>query len=495
MRRVIIGLLALLGAAAAQDVRPAKEVVAELQDAYKGKDETVIEAAIRDAGAVEDKQVVAEIARGLRNKSLAVKKAAIETLGSMKSRDALEELHKLYWGNRSLSKDPTLFAMLLRAIGHHGDKSSIKVLMDSPFRNLTVDSGRARLLGMARIRDDEAVEELVKLSRKAGGRQRSSGIQSSWRGVFKDDFHTAIVVLTGEDYGRGDQDLETWWRAWSAKKAPRVPAQRPQIDPKYAERFESYWNENYYPDAKKAPPAASLKPPLEIVNNPTPEQVSTAVERFKEAFKAKDAELLASTIESYGGIVDDKVVHEVARGLRYPDKKVRMYAVIALGWVPDEGALRQLHRMYRREKDLGEEDEALFAEVLKAIGRHGDRRSIDVLGDKPFKNHTLESSRARIYGLGNIRRKDSVAELMKGMQLTGSAGTRGKRAFKTEQPRAMEEFNVALSVLTGVSLGPDQQAWLTWWRDNKTKLKVSPTRPPVPDEIKRAWERYWNEPY
>jgi HEAT repeat protein len=424
-----------------------------------------------------------------------VKKAAIETLGGMKSPDALEELHKLYWGDRSLSKDPIVFALVLKAIGRHGDKSSIKVLMDSPFNNLTLDSGRARLLGMARIRDDDAVEELVKLSRAGGGRQRSSGLRSSWRGVFTEDFRTAIVVLTGEEYGRDKADLETWWRAWRAKKAPRVPAERPQIDPKYSERFEKYWGENYYADAKKAPPPASLQPPIEIVDNPTPEQVKTALARFDDAFKAKDADLLASTIEEFGGIADDKVVHELARALRFRDKQVRTHAVIALGWVPDDDALRQLHRMYRREKDLGKTDEALFAQLLKSIGRHGDRRSISVLSDKPLKYHTLESSRARIYGLGNIRRKEAVEELIKGMQLIGSAGVRGARSFKTESPRAMEEFNVALSVLTGFTVGTSQQLWLDWWRENKSKLKVSPTRPPVPDDIKRAWERYWNAPY
>jgi len=193
--------------------------------------------------------------------------------------------------------------------------------------------------------------------------------------------------------------------------------------------------------------------------------------------------------------VSDKVIHQLARALRVKDDKVRSYAVIALGWVPDENALRQLHRMYRREKHLGKENEALFAELLKAIGRHGDRRSIDVLSDKPFRYHTLESSRARIYGLGMIRSTQSVEELMKGMQLTGSAGPRGSRAFKTDQPRAMPEFNVALAVLTGAVMGPNQQAWLTWWRDNKRGFKVSDERPPVPDDIKRTWERYWNEPY
>jgi HEAT repeat protein len=444
---------------------------------------------------VENDEVVKQIARGLRYRSLAIQIASIETLGKMKSKSALKELQKLYRTSRSLSKDTTLFPMLLKAIGRHGDVSNIKVLMDSPFRNLTLESGRARLMGMGKIRDDKAVEELIKLSRKAGGRQRRSGIESEWQHAFRDDFHAVVVMLTGEDYGRGGEDLEKWWRTWRAKKAPRVPAERPQVAEDVTKRFESYWGENYYKDAKKKPPPASLQPPLEIHENPTPDQEKIAVGHFKDAFKGKDPEVIASTIARHGGVVSDKVVHELARGLRFKDKKVRMYSVVALGWMPNKNALRQLHRMYRREKDLGKTDEALFARLLKEIGRHGDKSSIDVLSNKPFKNHTLESSRARIMGLGNIRRKDSVEELMKGMQKTGSAGPRGARAFGTEQPRAMKEFNVALAVLTGVEVGESQQQWLDWWRDNKKKLKVSGDRPQVSDEIKRSWERYWNAPY
>ncbi|MHC4408698.1 MAG: hypothetical protein ACYS0F_06820, partial [Planctomycetota bacterium] len=109
MRRVIIGLAVLSCAAAAQDARPVDEIVAELKDAFKGKDETVIEPVIRDAGSVENDEVVKQIARGLRYRSLAVQKASIETLGKMKSASALKELHKLYWGNRQLSKNAQLF--------------------------------------------------------------------------------------------------------------------------------------------------------------------------------------------------------------------------------------------------------------------------------------------------------------------------------------------------------------------------------------------------
>ncbi|MEM8883392.1 MAG: HEAT repeat domain-containing protein [Planctomycetota bacterium] len=495
MRSVITGLLVLASLAAAQDARPTDEVVKDLKEAFKTGDETIIDAAIRGSATIEDDAVIKQIARGLRHKSLAVRKVSIDTLGRMKSNTALKELQRLYFGNRSLSKNPSLFALLLQSIGRHGDKSSIRVFVDSVFRNLTLESGRARLYGLGNIRDDDAVEELIKLSRKAGGRQRGSGIQSEWRGVFQKDFHAAIFILTGEDFGRGTQDLEKWWRTWRKKDAPRVPAERPEVPPDISDLYEKYWGKNYYRDAKKKPPPASLQPPLEINDNPTPDEEKIAVSKFKDAFKGKDPDVIAHTIERYGGVVSDKVVHEVARGLRFRDRKVRHYAVIALGWVPNPNALRQLHRMYRREKKLGKEDEALFAELLKSIGRHRDKSSIKVLTDKPFKYSTLASTRARIYGVGNIRTKQSVEELIKGMRLVGSAGDRGPRAFATDEPRAMPEFNVALSVLTGTSLGPNQEAWQRWWRDNKRKFKISAERPQVPDNIQRTWENYWNEPY
>jgi len=491
MKWLIPGLLALAGAAAAQS---ADEVVEQLREAYKSNDETSIEPAIHAAGKVEDQKVVREIARGLKYPSVAVKKAAIETLGAMKSEAALDALHRAYRGG-VYKKEPMLFAALLKAIGRHGDPDSIDVLVDSPFRNLTLESGRARLLGLANIRDDKSVEALIELSRKAGGKQRGSGISSSWRGVFNEDFHAAIVILTGEDYGRGRDDLEKWWREWRKKDAPRVPAKKPKVDPEISNRFESYWNETYYEDPSRKPPPATLQPPIEIVADPSKKQVDEALARFKEAFDARDPDLLANVVERVGGVNDDRVIHQLARALRIHDDAVRTHAVIALGWLPSPNALRQLHRMYRREKDLGEENEALFAELLKSIGRHGDRRSIDVLSDKPFRHHTLESSRARIYGLGNIRHRQSVEELMRGLQLTGSAGARGPRAFRTNEPRAMPEFNVALAVLTGVEIGASQDAWLAWWRENKRSLKVSPSRPPVSEDVRRTWERYWNEPY
>jgi len=493
MSRPLAALLFLAAMVSAQNTDEVKNTVDGLKEAFRSKDEAVIDAAIRKSGAVNDAKVSREIAKGLRNRSLAVREAAIDTLGHMDNATALKELQRLYFGDKALRKNPKLFALLLQSIGRHGDPGSIKVMVDSPFNRLTLESGTARLMGLGNIRDKKSVEELVKLSRKSSGKQRGSGVVSQWRGAFRQAFDDAIYILTGQDYGRGQEDLERWWR--ENRKDLKIEAERPKVPDEVSRRWAAYWQKTYYKDSKDAPPPQTFHAPVTIIENPTPDQENQAVGNLKDAFKSKDPDTIANALERHGGVVSNKVTHEVARGLRYRDPKVRMMAVEVLGWNPSDGALKQLHRMYRREKKLGKTDEALFAELLKQIGRHGDKSSIKVLSDKPFKYHTLASGRARIYGLGNIRAKDSVETLMKGMQKTGTSGTRDPRGFLQDQPRAMPEFNVALTVLTGQSMGENQQAWLAWWRDWKKKLKISPDRPQVEDDIRRKWEAYWNEKY
>jgi len=406
MSRLLAVLVLLAAIASAQTADEVKQATDSVKAAFRTKDEVVIDKAIRQSMKVNDDAVSKEIAKGLRNRSLAVRQAAIEALGSMDNETALKELHRLYFGDRSLSKNPKLFALLLKEIGRHGDPSSIKVMTDSPFNRLTLESGTARLMGLGNIRDPKSVEELMKLSRKASGKQRGTGVTSQWRGAFNQAFDDAMFILTGQDYGRGKEDLEKWWR--DNRKDLKIDAERPQVSEEVSERWAGYWQKTYYKDAKKAPPPQTFNAPIIIVENPTPEQESQAVANLKDAYKTKDPDTIAAALQRYGGTVSSRVVHEVARGLRYKDPKVRMVAVQTLGWTPTKDALKQLHRMYRREKKLGKEDEALFAELLKEIGRHGEKSSINVLSDKPFKYHTLASSRARIYGLGNIRTKDSV---------------------------------------------------------------------------------------
>ena len=69
--------------------------------------------------------------------------------------------------------------------------------------------------------------------------------------------------------------------------------------------------------------------------------------------------------------------------------------MVCLGHTDHPDALKALHSLYWRDKNLGKRSEYLFALLLTEIGRHGDRSSIKVLGDHPFRNLTLASGRAR----------------------------------------------------------------------------------------------------
>lgn len=230
------------------------------------------------------------------------------------------------------------------------------------------------------------------------------------------------------------------------------------------------------------------------VNEPTKEQVTEAVDALKAAFKEKKrADLQMDAIRQYGAYADTKVVREVAKGVRSKDDGVKLTAIEALGWNTHKEALKQLHRLYRREKSLYKQT-SLFAATFKAIGRHGQKSSLSVLGDSVFKGATPEVAQARIYSIGNIRHKDSINGLMKGMRLTGTApDARGARA---SEPRGMEYFHVALCVLSGEDFGAVSEQWQRWWRKNKSKFKMSQARPDsLKPEFKTEWSKFWGEPY
>jgi hypothetical protein len=164
-----------------------------------------------------------------------------------------------------------------------------------------------------------------------------------------------------------------------------------------------------------------------------------------------------------------------------------------LGWMKTQDGLKQLHRMFRREKDLWN-DEEMQGALLQAIGRHGDPSSIEVLTEDPFKGGlTYASGKARILGLANIRTTKSVEELIDAMKLGG--GSSDRRGGKEARPRFMEDGRLALAVLTGADMGANKEAWFEWWRDNKRTFKISPQRPPIAPELVARWESYWDEAY
>jgi HEAT repeat protein len=463
-----------------------------LKTAFRETDEQARYEAVEAAAGVQDPDVIAGVARGLRDRSLAVRRSAVRALGQTQHPDALKALHSLYKSDQGLRKDEALFALLTKEIGRHGDLSSLPVLRDKPFKGLTKEVGRARLMAASRIRSMDVVEAIFEGARKGGGTARGRGGKrfrdSGYAGIFWEDFRVAIAVLTGHDPGRDKDEALKWWQ--DNKKSVTVPEKRPEIPEPLTVRWEEYWQEPYYAGRDK-PKAEPLGAPHRRTENPDDRTVELAVDGLKEGLKSKDPEERAAAIETFGYVQSDKVSRAVAKALRDREDRVRLEAIEALGWATDKDALRQLHRLYQRDKKL-RSDETVFTALLKAIGRHGDDSSVKVLIDSPFKGLTIATGQARIYGLGNIRSNDSVEELIKAMRL-GGGETRGGRS--PANTRFMIDMRVALYVLTGLDHGTSKEVWQGWWRDNKKKFKVSPERPNVPDSIKSDWQTFWNEAY
>jgi len=242
--------------------------------------------------------------------------------------------------------------------------------------------------------------------------------------------------------------------------------------------------------------AAWAGSPFQLVEDPAPAVVKAAVEALDGAFKGKDTAAQIAVIRSQGGVNAPEVVHALAKGLRSKEDGVRLETIRALGWNRSPEALKQLHRLYRREGKLLAKKEDLYAALFKEIGRHGDPSSLTVLADSPFKGLTPKVAEARILGVANIREKRSVEVLMKGMRLTTEeSGGRRPRAVE-QRSRGMRFFRPALCVLTGVDMGESDDQWQAWWRDVKNKFRMAKERPAsAPGDVKRYWESYWDTSY
>ncbi len=475
---------------------PTKEEIAtaqaQLEEAFEIGDDGVLVEVIDMTAGIADPGVIRLVEKAFQTKSPVVIEAALRALGRTKHEQALEALHRLYLRvyKKKLEGNEDLFALLIKEMGRHGDESSVDLMTKSVFSNLTYDVGVARIMGLGNIRSPQAVEGLLKLFRQAGGRGRGAGVASDLRGVFRKASRVAMATLTGADQGEVPADWETWWR--DNKKQFDMLEARPPVAEDVSTYWEGYWGIPYYKDGDQpAPP--TMRSPITRIENPSKEQVEEAADGIREAFKTKSEDVIVVALERWGGVLDKRVVHELAAGMRSRDRGTKMMAIEVLGWTKYGPALKQLHREFRRSKTKWTKDEDMFAELLQAIGRHGDKSSVKVLSKSPFKALTLATGRARILGLANVRDKSAVEALIKGTQLAGDNPPRSWRPMGDK--RFTKEFRIALTILTGEEMGQELEAWRQWWRTNKRTFKMSPTRPEIPDWMRKTWDEYWNEPY
>jgi hypothetical protein len=169
---------------------------------------------------------------GLKDKEINVKQAVIDSLGHMRVHAALEEL--LDHGGRAkreLEGDPATHTLLIKSIGRHGADKSIPYLTKDLFSAKDRQVVQARILSLGRVRSVEAVEALIAMSRKAGGRRGNSRHDA--------DLRLALCVLTGVDNGKRSAGWNVWWN--DNKKTLEISKEPADLPRSLAKQWERYW--------------------------------------------------------------------------------------------------------------------------------------------------------------------------------------------------------------------------------------------------------------
>ena len=169
---------------------------------------------------------------GLKDKEINVKQAVIDGLGHMRVHAALEGL--LDHGGRAkreLEDDPATHTLLIKSIGRHGAEKSIPYLTKDLFSAKDRQVVQARILSLGRVRSVEAVEALIAMSRKAGGRRGNSRHEA--------DLRLALCVLTGVDNGKRSAGWNVWWN--DNKKTLEISKEPADLPRSLARQWERYW--------------------------------------------------------------------------------------------------------------------------------------------------------------------------------------------------------------------------------------------------------------
>ena len=213
---------------------------------------------------------------------------------------------------------------------------------------------------------------------------------------------------------------------------------------------------------------------------PSADKVKATVEAVEEALaRGEPEERIAALVEA-SSVPDAAVAKAVAKGLRNKDATVQTAALQSLRFMQHPEALSALHHCYKTNRSLVKDD-TLSGVLLKAIGQHSDPSSIKVLADSPFSTVNHGAIRARLLGLGNIRDKRSVEELVALM----------KKVSRRKIEPFMGEFRLAMLRLTGHDEGRSVDLWMKWWNNNKRTFKVAEVAPKMPRRDQEDWDDYW----
>ncbi|MEZ6015840.1 MAG: HEAT repeat domain-containing protein [Planctomycetota bacterium] len=225
---------------------PAKEVVERAVKALKvglsAKEPAQRIAALQLAAEVVHRDVVKAITEALGDDATEVRDFTIDLLGKIEDPSALAALHAYAKKNRrTLPDEPELYVLLLKSISRHGEPSSIELLTDKFFETDHHLVIRARILGLANIRDKRAVETLFELMTKTDRRKVTPHIG---------EFQLALNVLLGVDVGKNQDRWVAWWN--DNKRSFKVLEAMPKLAAESLTAWEQHWGlERTYARNKK----------------------------------------------------------------------------------------------------------------------------------------------------------------------------------------------------------------------------------------------------
>ena len=219
------------------DTKPAsadavKAAVADIDKALKGKDAKAKVEAIGKNSAVVDAKVAEAIGKGLREKESEVRLAAIDALRFMPHPEARKTLEQWLRTERGLKDETEIYAAALKAVGQHGAKESIDLLLEDLWTVPDHAVLQARILSLGRIRDRAAVEALMDLLKSAGPNKVEP---------YMGEFRLSLMALTGVDQGKSRDLWTRWWQDQKDKFA--LPKTEPELPKADSWRWKSYWGE------------------------------------------------------------------------------------------------------------------------------------------------------------------------------------------------------------------------------------------------------------
>ena len=203
--------------------------VADLRAAYAQKDLDLLVGALA-ANRVSASKVVALLAKGLDHKSPKIRQAALEALRFTPHTLALRKLHNLCKRNSKLCEDEQLGPLLYKAIGQHGQVSSIPFLTDKLLSVVNPDIIRARIFALGHIRDRKAIDALIELQRAA-----KPGVVARYARALR----MSLMQVTGVDRGESAERWRSWWSDHKAKF--EVPEHPPLLPNDLQRAWDSFW--------------------------------------------------------------------------------------------------------------------------------------------------------------------------------------------------------------------------------------------------------------